>query len=102
MKLLICPKCNDVFKLDKEELRSCKCGHVKGKYKEDGHCAVTNGNGINLAMNSNDLMLKMIYLSSEEDGELKYDEYRDKYKIETWVRPSSGKANPRSKIDPNL
>jgi len=35
MKLLFCPKCSDVFKLQKE-MRSCVCGESKGKYLKDG------------------------------------------------------------------
>ncbi len=43
MKLLCCPKCRDVVKLQCEE-RHCKCGHVHGRYEEDGlHATVSKG-----------------------------------------------------------
>ena len=35
MKLLFCRKCEDLFRLTKEE-RSCECGHTSGYYLEDG------------------------------------------------------------------
>ncbi len=41
MKLLFCPFCWDVKKLDRE-ITTCKCGKVKGKYLEDGLHAVVS------------------------------------------------------------
>ena len=35
MKLLFCQKCEDVFRLMKEE-RFCKCGETWGRYLDDG------------------------------------------------------------------
>ena len=34
MKLILCKKCSDVFKLDRE-WRDCKCGECSGKYLND-------------------------------------------------------------------
>lgn len=36
MKLILCTKCHDVFKLTTNETRQCKCGVCGGFYKEDG------------------------------------------------------------------
>ena len=35
MKLILCPKCDDVFKLSRT-LKSCECGLSQGRYLEDG------------------------------------------------------------------
>jgi hypothetical protein len=35
MKLLLCTKCGDVFKLTAETLRSCRCGTCSGKVKRN-------------------------------------------------------------------
>jgi hypothetical protein len=43
MKLLICLKCQDVFKLSTKRERSCECGATKGRYLEDGINAVHSG-----------------------------------------------------------
>jgi len=32
MKLLVCPKCNDVFNLQLSVEKTCSCGQTKGKY----------------------------------------------------------------------
>lgn len=36
MKLVICLKCHDVFKLSTKRLRRCACKHSSGKYLSDG------------------------------------------------------------------
>ncbi len=36
MKLIFCPKCQDVFKIPSGKIyKRCKCGHVYGKYIDD-------------------------------------------------------------------
>jgi hypothetical protein len=42
MKLIICRKCQDIFKLDYKP-RTCKCGQSKGKYLQDGINAQYSG-----------------------------------------------------------
>ena len=54
MKLLLCRKCGDLFKLD-NVLRSCKCGRVEGNYLPDGDRAVHNGKGVVLGIANGDL-----------------------------------------------
>ena len=44
MKLLYCPKCQDLFKL-RMHPHTCICGNVKGAYKADGDHAWHNGRG---------------------------------------------------------
>jgi hypothetical protein len=55
MKLLYCPSCDDVFKLDYQP-RICKCGDVIGHYFEDGLTAVYSKNGIPLGFNNSSLI----------------------------------------------
>jgi len=102
MKLLLCTYCDDVFKLDREEVRSCKCGRVRGKYKSDGSHAVTNGEGVPIAIGNRKLLMKAMYLSEEDSGEKSYEEYQEEYDIKAWVRPHEGDGNPRSTVDENL
>mgnify|MGYP000959980510 CR=1 FL=1 len=35
MKLLLCKNCQDVIRLVQEEVRTCRCGKVSGKYIND-------------------------------------------------------------------
>lgn len=42
MKLLLCPKCGDIFKLQKD-LCHCDCGASAGKYREDSMHADVSG-----------------------------------------------------------
>lgn len=35
MKLLLCTVCQDVVRMIKEEVRSCKCGKCSGQYTDD-------------------------------------------------------------------
>ena len=41
MKLILCPKCDDVFKLSRT-LKACKCGAAQGRYLADGLYAQIN------------------------------------------------------------
>ena len=43
MKLLFCEYCHDVFKLGSDQLRSCECGRVKGRYINDREAEVSPG-----------------------------------------------------------
>ena len=45
MKLLLCPTCSDVFKLDEDELRQCKCGKCSGRYVDNINAEVW-GDGV--------------------------------------------------------
>ena len=103
MKLLFCIKCNDVIKLVEGETRSCKCGICKGKYINH-HEAVTNGQGICLAISNPALRRSVNKLICHEGHEanIPYDVFRSTMGIETWVRPHTGLSNPRSTIDRDL
>ncbi len=95
MKLLLCPKCSDIFKLDCEK-RSCKCGEVTGQYlnKID---AITNGKGISLAIGSGSIanaITKLQWLEDKEDRRT----YVNENPVICWVRPNSGSGNPHTKV----
>lgn len=54
IKLLFCPVCADVRKLDKKpEITNCKCGKSWGYYKEDGWYAVIAGAGMAIGLDNN-------------------------------------------------
>lgn len=102
VKLLFCPICQDVFKLS-EELRTCACGRVRGKYLNDRD-AVTNGKGIDIAIGNGSLLTAIEGMRSIEHPE-KMDRgmWIDTGRIEyAWVRPSEGIGNPHTEVDPNL
>lgn len=44
MKLILCVNCQDVYKLIREQVRSCKCGKTHGHYLDDGLNAVVSDN----------------------------------------------------------
>lgn len=90
MKLLFCPRCYDVFKLD-YELKECKCGMCKGRYKLDGGHAVVNGQGMSLVIANPDLAQAF--------------EKKSRYNvmpIRCWARPHEGPDNPRTKVVEDL
>lgn len=89
MKLLFCPKCQDLFRLD-FELKTCKCGEVKGMYTGKT-LSETNGKGLCLAIDNNDILRV-----------LRSGPVETKKPIECWFRPHSGELNPNSKVNPEL
>ena len=95
MKLLFCPYCYDVFKLDMK-LRRCLCGKVAGKYINDSN-AVVNGQGYSLAIGNGSLENACAFgAEHRKEGITEYS------KVLCWVRPHEGKANPHTFVDPNL
>ena len=64
MKLLLCTKCDDVFRLDYSD-RQCKCGQSWGYYLSDGLNASYGGPCIPLGF-SNRSLLEAIQNQPEE------------------------------------
>jgi len=58
VKLLYCPKCNDIKKLSFVE-RHCKCGHVWGHYEPDGLHAVVSAEAEVLGIDNESLALAL-------------------------------------------
>jgi len=55
MKLLLCRKCQDVFKLQ-YDLRKCNCGETWGRYSKDGlHAQYFGENAIPLGFGNDSL-----------------------------------------------
>lgn len=97
MKLIFCPDCHDVFKLDFDE-RKCKCGICSGRYINNSE-AVTNGNGVSLAIGNgslNQTVINMIFGPKDKSR----DWYIENCKVQyCWVRPNEGPGNPHSKVE---
>jgi hypothetical protein len=92
MKLLLCPICNDVFKLSLRP-RSCECGRVTGRYIDD-LLAETNGKGISLAIGNGSLtesIKKMLSMQMRND-------LLCAYPVFCWVRPNTGPSNSNTVI----
>ena len=99
MKLIFCPSCRDVFKLTKDP-RSCSCGICSGKYNRDGKTAITNGNGICIAISNLDLKraIKALNGGQPDNGTERYH-YPEEWNVKCWVRPHGGNFNPNSIVD---
>lgn len=55
MKLLFCPECLDVFKLQFRD-RSCSCGVSRGHYEKDGERVTVRG-GLVMGLGNRSLLL---------------------------------------------
>ncbi len=103
MKLLFCEDCYDVFKLDTDEERACKCGKVTGHYVNNME-AVTNGKGISLAIGNGSLIKAMVTMSKSITIDTINNKYDRDYFIKNcnikyaWVRPNEGEGNPHTKV----
>lgn len=105
MKLLLCTKCFDVFKLD-YDLRQCKCGEVKGKYEANGATALTTDNEatISLALGNGAVMNAIADMKTHQRNTDNTAE-RFEYYLQgnglishAWVRPNNGPGNPHTKL----
>ena len=96
MKLLFCYVCHDVFKLAVDEIRSCACGKVRGRYINNSEAEV-NGEGYSLAIGNGSLM-NALYSIKEGRTELRPVESE----VICWVRPHEGPANPHTKVNKDL
>ena len=106
MKLLLCDRCNDVFKLRTNVLRRCACGRVCGKYDEDGVTAVVNGYGYSLALGNGSVYRAIHSLHKMDDRTTPREAY---YASEAptrigyaWVRYHTGPGKQHTRIDKNL
>lgn len=66
MKLIFCPDCWDVVKLD-FVVRTCKCGKIRGRYLEDGHHAEVEG-GYVLGILNNSIIFAMAEQGEWKEG----------------------------------
>ena len=100
MKLVLCPECSDVFKLD-FKMRKCKCGKTKGKYIDNLKAEVSK-NAISIAIGNGSLeeaWHRMILIKKNTKNKATREAYIIGANITfTWVRPNSGKGNPHTKL----
>jgi len=92
MKLLFCYNCSDIFKLDRDEARHCKCGKVSGRYVDNTYAEV-NGEGVSLAIGNGSLIQAMYSLTHGRT-----ERRPENSNVICWVRPHEGPANPHTKI----
>lgn len=102
MKLLFCPECQDIFKLKVGEMRFCECGHVYGKYADNGRDAYVSESGVSIAIGNGSLreaIFGMMALQAKSKNSADRKSYQTGGKIEyAWVRPNEGEGNPHCKV----
>lgn len=94
MKLLLCKKCSDVFKLQ-YEYRSCQCKNVRGKYLDNLN-AIVEGEGDYEVLGISNPSLKeaISIISSERVADVK----REKgVRFEAFIVPDSAPTVWRKK-----
>lgn len=102
MKLLLCEKCWDVFKLSME-MRQCSCGLVKGMYINNSQAEVTP-NAVSIAIGNGSLMMSIndmrkLQKDTEDKAERHAYQAIGRGGIEyAWVRPNSGDGNPHTSL----
>lgn len=97
MKLLLCPHCQDIFKLEVNLPRECRCGRVTGHYVNMRE-AVTNGAGVSIAIGTGSLFDAAMRLPAIGRVADRAD-YRRECAIVCWARPNDGPGNPHTTID---
>lgn len=56
MKLLLCVKCQDLFRLFENEERKCKCGAIKGRYVNKTEAVYSGSKAIPIIFDNNTLI----------------------------------------------
>lgn len=96
MKLALCEKCWDVFKLAKE-MRQCKCGEVKGRYIDNMYAEVSE-NAVSIAIGNGSLENAIRDARNFKGNREDYYKDGNGRISHAWVRPNSGEGNPHTKI----
>ena len=68
MKLLFCKKCQDIFKLQTFEVRTCVCGKVFGKYLDELNAIYSGVPAIPLVFANSSLAGAILCRPEEGDG----------------------------------
>lgn len=98
MKLLICFKCQDIFKLRTEEMRHCFCGESSGRYV-DRENAVVSGPCASMAIGNGSLDRALMTLAVHgKNKSWSKGDFRDECSVICWVRPNTGPGNPRTTV----
>jgi predicted nucleic acid-binding Zn-ribbon protein len=88
MKLLLCTRCGDVFKL-RRYWKCCECGEVSGQYLDNVNAEV-NGEGVSLAIGNGSLANAV---RKVRDGSERAD-------VICWARQHEGEGNPNTILTP--
>lgn len=68
MKLLFCEKCQDIFKLQTFETRTCVCGNASGKYLDDLNAVYLGSAAVPLVLANNSLAGALLCRPEEGKG----------------------------------
>lgn len=74
MKLIFCPECHDVRKLDllSNGITACKCGKARGYYCKDGWHVVINSVAIPIGIDNHSLKHELVLrITGNQTGNLK-------------------------------
>jgi hypothetical protein len=97
MKVLYCEKCGDLFKLMRKELRHCKCGRVKGKYRTRKYALVSDhAVSIKIPNGSIKEAIRKMQRLKKHKPKSKDTDYKEYSAIPAWVRPNNGPGNPHT------
>src|SRR2546421_6052563 len=103
MKLLYCENCEDIFKPGFNELRTCECGRVKGRYINDGEAEVSP-EAVSIAISNVSLLEAVEDMrrhqaeTNDQAGRHDYYQWQNGLISYVWVRPNSGPGNPRTRL----
>lgn len=98
MKLVFCTECSDIFSLSLN-VRSCRCGRVKGRYLDERHAEV-NGRGFSIAID-NVSLFKAIGRMGALHAQTR-EGYEQACQVDCWVRPHDGEGNPHTVVNKGL
>ncbi len=85
MKLITCPKCNDLMVLVNDYTRTCFCGHVGGKYLDDNVTAVVNKDALVVGIDNNGFSI-----AKQMANHHKKSPYRVDYFFTGWIPTKPG------------
>jgi hypothetical protein len=100
MKVLYCSKCGDLFKLNRHELRECRCRRekVKGRYRQNGKHAEVSENAVSVKIHNGSLKAAIRRMKRLERNKPKSKDgdYQIFSAVAAWVRPNFGPGNLRT------
>ena len=100
MKVLYCPKCRDLFKLTRHQLRQCRCKRdkVKGKYRKDGKHAEVSENAVSIKIPNGSIekATRRMQRLKKDKPKSKDKDYKARSPVAAWVRPNFGTGNRRT------
>lgn len=103
MKLVFCPFCQDLFKLNMT-MRSCECGKCYGRYLDNSKAEVSE-KAISVGIDNDSLhhaIKAMITRKVESDNQASGEHYSmyGAGLFTAWARPNEGPGNPNTRVIP--